>query len=234
MSSRPVCAITGGTSGIGLATARRFAAAGYDLALCARNAKALGALGQEIEAEFQTRVYTAATDLTETGAAARFISGAATDFGSIDVLVNNAGLAPNCPVESFRDEDFAAAVSLNITAVFEATRAVWPIMKKAKGGVIVGVSSLAAIDPFPGFSVYGGTKAFVETFTQAIADEGRGDGIRAYCVRPGAVDTPLLRSLFPDFPNEQRLDPSDVAAMIFGLCSESMRHSSGEAVTIKK
>ena len=82
-----------------------------------------------------------------------------------------------------------------------------PSCRAQSGGTIVNISSLAAVDPFPGFSLYGASKAWVELFTRATADEGRGIGIRAFAVRLGAVDTPLLRGLFPEFPARKRAVP---------------------------
>ena len=82
-------------------------------------------------------------------------------------------------------------------------------MRRQSGGTIVNISSMAAVDPFPGFSVYGATKAWVELFTKAIAEEGRADGILAFSLRLGAVETPMLRGLFPDFPKAHlRLRPA--------------------------
>ena len=234
MSNRPVCIVTGGTSGIGLATARAFAAKDYDLAVCARNKERLDKTASELSNQFDVRVHHAVADLSVAGNAQSFVEDSVAHLGRLDVLVNNAGLAPNCPVESISPENFNQVLSVNVASVFETVRAAWPTMKHAGRGVIVNISSLAAVDPFPGFSVYGGTKAFVETFTHAIANEGKDDGIRAYCVRPGAVDTPLLNSLFPDFPADQRVASEDVAALILNLCSDEMRYSSGQAITIKK
>ena len=232
-SRQRVCVITGGSSGIGYETAFRFAQERFHIAICGRNAERLASVAEDLESNYSAKVHHCVTDLSTTGAAASFVEEAARALGGVDVLVNNAGLAPNFPVEKFSAENLAEVLAVNITAVVEATTAAWKIMKHAGHGAVVNVSSLAAIDPFPGFSVYGGTKAFVETFTQAIANEGKDDGISAFCIRPGAVDTPLLRSLFPEFPPEERLHPTYVADLIWNLCTE-MHYSSGETITIKK
>ncbi|MFK7817933.1 MAG: SDR family oxidoreductase [Planctomycetaceae bacterium] len=234
MSKRPVCLITGASRGIGAATAKRFAADGYDLHLSARSESQLVALADELRQQFDVVANSFTVDLSKVGGATNVVADCVQQFGFIDVLVNNAGVAPNCELETFSDVDIAATLAVNVAAVIESTKAVIPHMKQRNGGVIVNVSSLAAVDPFPGFSVYGGTKAFVETFTKAISAEGKPHGIRTFCVRPGAVDTPLLQSLFPDFPAEQRLAPEDVAALIFSLCSDELKYSSGEAVTIQR
>ena len=234
MSNRPACLVTGGSSGIGLDTAIRFAREGYDLALCARDETRLSATADRLRSEFGCRVFVQSVDLSEPAAGSHFVASSLGEFGRIDVVVNNAGLAPNAAIAEFDPAELEAVLQVNVASVVEIVQSAWEAMRAAGGGVIVNVSSLAAVDPFPGFSVYGGSKAFIETFTLAIANEGREHNIRAFCVRPGAVDTPLLRKLFPDFPAEQRLAATAVAELIFGLTGDGLRYSSGEAITIRK
>ena len=92
---------------------------------------------------------------------------------------------------------------------------------------IVNVSSLSAIDPFPGFSLYGASKAWVDLLTEALATEGKECGIRVCSVRPGAVETPLLRGLFPDFPSDQCVSPDAVAEIILGCVASPEKFPSG-------
>ncbi len=234
MADRPVCAITGGSRGIGRATANAFADAGFDLALCGRNETQLRAVAEELQQGAGVQVFCHECDLAEPGSAAGFVTTLVQHFSRLDVLVNNAGVAPMAPVDRLSSAELHRSVAVNISAVVESTQAGWASLSTASGGgVVVNVSSLAAVDPFPGFSVYGGTKAFVELYTQAIACEGKDAGIRAYCVRPGAVDTDLLRLLFPEFPEDQRLPPEAVARLILSMCEEAFQFSSGETVTIQ-
>ena len=100
------------------------------------------------------------------------------------------------------------------------------------GGVIVNVSSLAAVDPFPGFSLYGASKAWMDLLTVALATEGSEKGIRVCSIRPGAVETPMLRSLFPDFPTEQCVSPEAVAERIWGCVSDPQNYESGKAYEV--
>ena len=130
--------------------------------------------------------------------------------------------------------DYERAVAVNVSAVFHATQAVWPIMQKQGGGTIVNVSSLASDDPFPGFAVYGACKAWVNLFTKATAAEGRPHNIRVYAVAPGAVETGMLRERFPDFPAEQSLAPEDVAGTIELLCDERGVHAAGSTLWLRK
>jgi 3-oxoacyl-[acyl-carrier protein] reductase len=229
----PVCVVTGGSAGIGRAVALHFGARGYRVALCGRDAQALRAAEQEI-ARAAPACLALAMDVAEPEAPGRLIAEAVGRFGRVDVLVNNAGHAPLAPLDQISPADFDRAVAVNVGAVFRATRSAWPVMRRQGAGVIVNISSLASVDPFPGFSVYGACKAWVNLFTKAAADEGRPLGIRVYCVAPGAVETRLLRGLFKDFPAAQTLAPEEVAALVGVLCDEPLRHASGQTLFVRK
>src|SRR5690606_15556706 len=103
-------------------------------------------------------------DISTPAAAAELVDVAVRRFGRIDVLVNNAGNAPLTPIERMSDEAFNECLHVTVSAVFFATRAAWPVMRDQGGGVIVNVSSMASLDPFQGFGVYGACKAWVNLF----------------------------------------------------------------------
>jgi len=124
-------------------------------------------------------------------------------FGRIDVLVNNAGVAPLSPFGAITEESFEQLININVRSGFYLTQLAWNTMVKQGGGTIVNISSLSAVDPFVGFSTYGASKAWLDLLTHSLAQEGKDLNIRVCSVRPGAVETPLLRGLFPDFPAEQ-------------------------------
>ena len=228
-----VCVITGASRGIGLATALRFARAGYHLVIAARRAQPLRQAAERIAAVGAAYTEVVADVGTREGAE-RLIESARSRCGRIDVLVNNAGAAPLAAIVDTTDEQFAAAVAANCAAIFYTTRAVWPLMRDQGSGTIINVSSMASVDPFRGFAVYGACKAWVNLFTRATADEGRALGIRAFAVAPGAVETDMLRSCFPELPKEQTLDPDDVAATIEALCDERFGYCSGQTVFLGK
>ena len=115
-----------------------------------------------------------------------------------------------------------------------SNQSVWPKLLENGGGTIVNISSMAAIDPFPGFSIYGASKAWIELFSKAIASEGADHSIRVCCVRPGAVETDLLRGLFPDFPADQCVSPEEIASKVWACVNDVERHASGEAFTVSK
>ncbi|HEY6565597.1 MAG TPA: SDR family oxidoreductase [Pirellulaceae bacterium] len=230
-----VCAITGGSSGIGIATARGFVARGAAVAICGRDAGKLARAEDEILSEAPgARVLRVACDLCVEGAGARFIEHVREAFGRLDVLVNNAGYAHVAPIATLEDAAFQRLMRLNTHAIFETVRAAWPLLKRSTSATIVNVSSLAAVDPLPGFAVYGATKAWVEAFTRALGQEGAADGIVAFAVRPGAVETEMLRGLFPKYPAKQALGPSEVADLICRLSEPEMRACSGAAIPIQR
>jgi NAD(P)-dependent dehydrogenase (short-subunit alcohol dehydrogenase family) len=241
-NTKPVCLITGGSSGIGLATAKLFAAQGYHLAICGRNGNALSAARESILAETSddTECLTLVADLNDIAQAKKIAQDVIDHFGHIEVLVNNAGAAPLAPFEEISAESFEAAINTNIRSVFYLTQAVWKQMKQQlsaepssetgiRAGIVVNVSSLAAVDPFPGFSVYGACKAWLDLITVALAEEGKELGLRVCSVRPGAVETPMLRSLFPDYPEDQCLPPEAIAEVIMACVSEPDEWESGAA-----
>ncbi len=235
--NQPTCLITGGSRGIGLAAARRFAESGYNLCLVARHAAELAEAAEQlhaIQSVHGTTCHTFSVDLSQREQATRIIDEAVQATGRLDVLVNNAGYAPLAPVERTSDEQFDACLAVNVAATFATVRAAWPIFKRQGGGVIVNVSSLAATDPFMGFSIYGASKAWVSLFTKAIAREGKSLNIRAFAIAPGAVETRMLRENFKSFPAERTLAPEDVAALIAACATDAPPCPSGESVAISR
>ncbi len=232
----PVCVITGGSSGIGRATCLRFAANGYRIAFCGRDegrlADAVDLISSEIDMPVAPLSFSA--DVSDPKDVHRFIDDVVDQFGRIDVLINNAGVAPHGTVESMPVDELWLSIETNIVSVFSTTQAVWPTMKAQHRGTIINVTSLAAVDPFPGLGAYGACKAWVETYTLAAANEGKEHGIRVLAVRPGAVSTPMLQRLFPDFPGDQSLSADQVANLIHHLTSDAMTHCNGQVFEIKK
>lgn len=232
MSTR-VALITGGSRGIGLATALRFARQGYTVAITSRNGADLRQAAEQIQAAGGT-CETVVADVGQLGDCRKLVDATVERCGRIDVLVNNAGYAPVVPVAEMSDEDYRQTIAVNVDAVFYLTRAVWPIMQKQGGGVIVNISSRAAFDPFPGFAVYGPAKAFVNVFTQAVAKAGKPENIRLYAVAPSMTDTKMLRDAFPNAPDDQMLDPDDIAKVVESLAGDTFAHSVGECISVAK
>ncbi len=228
-----VAVVTGASRGIGRATALCLAEAGADIVAVARDRAGLAETREAVSARGR-QCMVAALDMGDAAAVDGLFNDIVSRMGRVDVVVNNAGQAVLSPIESFDTSEFDAMLDINVRAVFYTTRACWPLMMQAGGGTIVNISSRAATDPFPGFQAYGACKAWVEAFTRSSAAEGRPHDIRVYAIAPGAVDTPMLRAHFPDFPADQCLTPDDVARTIAWVLKPESAHASGAVVAVCK
>jgi NAD(P)-dependent dehydrogenase (short-subunit alcohol dehydrogenase family) len=228
-----VAVVTGGTRGIGRASAIAFAEMGYAVVTCGRDPEGL-AQTESMLSVCGTSHLVLPADLAKQADIEKVIDQAITRFGGIDVLVNNAGVAPLGTIDEITDDDFQATFQINCAAVFFAVRKAWPVMKAQKKGTIISISSLSSLDPFPGFQIYGASKAWLNLFTKSIADEGRPLGIHAYSVALGAVETRLLRSTFPDFSGQGILMPEEVARMVASLVDPAWHHATGSTIPFRK
>jgi NAD(P)-dependent dehydrogenase (short-subunit alcohol dehydrogenase family) len=200
----PVAIVTGAGTGIGRATCLMLAEQGYALTLVGRREHKLEAVSDEIDQ--QTQVI--AADLLEPSAASAIVSTAADRWGRIDCLVNNAGAVELAPIDQTADDLLQRTFEVNTFSPARLIAAAWPIFVGQERGCVINVSSMATADPFPGLSVYAAAKSALESLTRSIVNEGRELGITAYTIAPGAVETPMLRSLW----NEDDLPPSQAAA----------------------
>lgn len=180
--------ITGASSGIGAAFARELAAQKSGLILVARGADKLRALAAELEQQHGVPVAVVAADLGQPGAAARLHAETERRGLRVDVLVNNAGVGMHGRFEEIAVEQMSGQIAVNVTALMELTYAYLPEIEAKKGGVIQ-VASIAAFQPIPYMAVYGATKAFVLSFSEALWAEYRGRGVRILAFCPGATET---------------------------------------------
>jgi NAD(P)-dependent dehydrogenase (short-subunit alcohol dehydrogenase family) len=231
MANRVVI-VTGGGRGIGRAVCQRFASDGDQVVAAARSADELEETRASIESSGGL-CCARKTDITDADQVEALIHESVEKFGRADVLVNCAGVAALATVEELDVQTFDNVVAVNMRAIYTTCRAVWPTMRKQGGGVIVNISSMASVDPFPGFAAYGASKAWVNLWSKALAEEGRSHGIRVFAVAPGAVETKMLRDAFPDFPADQTLDPSDVAGVIHAISQPSCQYATGQCVFVK-
>lgn len=181
--------ITGASSGIGRELARIHAASGGDLVLIARREEALADLKRELEGERGVRVLCLAIDLTESGAVDRVMAALEEHEVSIEILINNAGFGGHGLFHERPWAEEESMIELNITALCQLTHALLPQMVGRQSGRILNVASTAGFLPGPLQAVYYATKAFVLSFSQAIAEELRRDGITVTALCPGPVDT---------------------------------------------
>lgn len=182
--------VTGASSGIGAATARRFAADGCRLILLARRADRLGDLVAELGREFGGAYHTIVADVTDRPTLARELDQLPARFAAVDVLVNSAGLALGlAPFQSADPEDLERMIDVNVTALVRVTRQILPGMVARKRGHIINLGSVAGSYPYPGGHVYGGTKAFVKQFSLALRADLLGTDVRVTNIEPGMVET---------------------------------------------
>ena len=215
-----IAIVTGASSGIGAATARLLAKSGHTVVGIARDGDKLAALARALGDSFQPRP----CDVTDTAAFTAVLRQAADDHGRVDLLVNNAGTAKVLPIEDTTPTEFRAMHELNVVAPAMAIHALWPTLRRQGDARIVNVSSLAQLDPFPGFFAYASSKSALHLLTVVANAEGEPHGIRAFTVAPGVVDTPLHRALMPDSiapvdGQSSAMTPNDVARVIVAIAT---------------
>ena len=178
--------ITGATAGIGAASARRFAEAGWKVIATGRRRERLDALQSELGPE---RLHPIVLDMRDVDAIAAAVEALPSGFAEVDVLLNNAGLAP--PMEPQQEADLDASrqvIDTNITGLVAITRALLPRIIERKGAVL-NLSSVAATYPYRGGAVYAGTKAFVRQFSLDLRCDLHGTGVRVTSIEPGMAET---------------------------------------------
>src|SRR6056297_3639525 len=186
--------ITGASMGVGAATARAFAARGANLVLIARGEDKLRAL--EAELDLGERVRVAPLDVTDLDAFAALLADAEQRFGSVDVLVNNAGYHARGPVETVDADELGRMIDVNLKAPVMATRLALPYLRRARRPAVINVASLAGRTPVPGSATYSATKFGLRAFGLALFEELRGSpdtaGIKIASVSPGPIDTGFI------------------------------------------
>jgi NAD(P)-dependent dehydrogenase (short-subunit alcohol dehydrogenase family) len=166
----------------------------------------------------------------------RLVEKTVAEFGRLDAVVNNAGVAPSCDFDQMSDEQWHAVIDTNLSAAFYLTRAAWPIFRRQKSGVVVNISSIAARDPFAGFAAYGAAKAGLNGLSLSMAREGEKIGVRVHTIAPGAVETNMLRGLFSlqQVPPATVMDPADVAKVIAQCVVGDLQFTSGEVIWLHR
>ncbi len=188
-----VVIITGASSGLGEATARRLAKNGAKLMLAARRENRLQKLGSEIEQDGGTAKYQV-TDVTDRSAVDALVKVTKEAYGKIDVLVNNAGLMPLSPLAEIKVEEWEKMIDVNIKGVLYGIAAVMPVMLQQESGHIINLSSVAGHKVFPGGAVYCATKFAIKAISEGIRLESEGK-IRSTNISPGVVDTELTDTI---------------------------------------
>ena len=224
---RKIVLITGATSGIGEACARKFAQGGYDVIITGRRAQLLANLKKELEAE-GVRVLALAFDVRNRNAATAAINSLPLEWQQIDVLINNAGLALGLEPEyegSF--EDWETMIDTNIKGLLTMTRLVVPRMVKRNSGHVINIGSVAGDAAYAGGNVYCGTKAAVKTITDGLRIDLAHTSVRVTNVKPGLVETHFSNVRFHGndsraekvYEGVKPLTGADIAEVVFYAAS---------------
>lgn len=199
-----VVVITGASSGLGEATARMLCSQGAVVVLGARRIDRLKALADELTGS-GGKALALATDVTQYDQVKRLVDTAVQTFGRIDVMINNAGLMPNSPLERLKIDDWNQMIDVNIKGVLYGIAAALSYMKQQKAGHIINVSSVAGHKVRPGNAVYAATKHAVRVISEGLRQEVKPYNIRTTVISPGAVATELPESVTePDVAENTR------------------------------
>ena len=217
VAQSPVAVITGGGSGIGLAMARIFAAAGYSVLITGRDTKRLQKAAANIPAD-KKQVTGIPCDVRDSASVERLFREVGKHHSTIDVLINNAGVAHSlAPVDQLSIETWREVIDTNLTGTFLVTRAALPLMRA--GGTIVNNLSVAALQPFTGMAAYNASKFGALGFTHALREDLRKRGIRVLALMPGATNTEIWSQFWPDAPKEKMISTETVAQAVLHAVS---------------
>lgn len=221
--------VTGGAASLGLAICRDLARRGANVVVADRDGTAADNVAKDIAADGGSAL-AIATDVTDAAALDRMVSTTIERFGSIDGLVNNAGiLGPIKPMWETTDEEVDRVYGLNVRAVYAATRKVVPHMLQRKRGAIVTIASVAGKDGPKDLSIYASSKAAVIGFTKSWAKELAPHGIRVNCISPSIIEATGMRGEMPDWfskdsvsriPMGRAATAQEVASVIAFLLSD--------------
>ena len=249
-ATRKVAFVTGAARGLGAAIAVRLARDGFAVA-CADVADPAATVG-EIHRNVHGDAIACSVDVSESAQVDAAVEQTVSRFGRLDVLVNNAGMAPRvADFTEIDDAEIDRVFAVNVRGVLACCRAAAPIMKRQHHGRIINTASQAGRRGWPGWAVYSGSKAAVIAITQAIAMELAPHNVLVNCICPGTMDTEMTRAGFEDVGRETnrpagelikakaltiplgRLGtPDDMAAMVAWLASDEAGFTTGSALNL--
>ena len=189
-----VVVITGASSGLGEATARLLSADGATVVLGARRQDRIEALASALK-RAGGKTLAVSTDVTDRAQVQKLVSAAVKSFGRVDVMINNAGLMPQAPLELLKVDEWDRMIDVNIKGVLYGIAVALPHMKEQKSGHFINVSSVAGHRVGPGFAVYAATKYAIRALSEGLRQEVKPYNIRTTVISPGAVATELPNSV---------------------------------------
>ena len=232
--------VTGSARGIGKAIATKLAKSGFNIVIVdacplensEETAKEIAELGVETKA-YQCNV-TVSEEVNKVVDEVKEI------FGSVDVLVNNAGITRDGLLVRMKEEDFDAVIAVNLKGTYNFTRAAAPIMMKQRSGRIVSISSIVGLQGNAGQVNYSASKAGVIGITKSVARELASRGVTANAIAPGYVETPMTavltdkqkEAIFAMIPLKRYGQPEDIANVVNFLCSDDASYITGQVLSV--
>jgi len=214
--------VTGGSRGIGRAIAASLVSAGARVAITARNEQDLSNTIWQLNNTGAGKAAGYICDVRVYDQVKSVFAEIVSDFGGIDILINNAGIGIFAPVESMSVEDFRAVLETNIFGVFYCCHEAIPVLKERGGGYIINISSLAGTNAHPRMAAYNASKFGLNGFSEALMQEVRHDGIKVSYIMPGSVNT----EFGGDEPSPEKswqLQPDDIAQVVMDLLASPAR-----------
>ncbi|MFD6210724.1 3-hydroxybutyrate dehydrogenase [Peribacillus sp. NPDC060253] len=251
MVENKVVIITGSARGIGFEIGKHFAESGAKVVLSDINEESVKEAAESLK-ELGFDSIGIKADVTKEEDIVKIVKEAKETYGTIDIVINNAGLQHVSPIEDFPTDKYELMIKIMLTAPFILTKTVFPIMKEQGFGRIINVSSINGVIGFAGKAAYNSAKHGVIGLTKVAALEGAEHGITVNALCPGYVDTPLVRGqmadlaktrnvpvedvlaevLLPLVPQKRLLDVSEIADYALFLASDKAKSVTGQAVVI--
>ena len=231
-----VALVTGSTRGIGRAIAARLVECGARVAIVGRDAQKASAVAAEVSSD--ARGF--ACDMADSASVNALVAAVEEAFGSVDVLVNNAGLTRDNIMLRLKDEDWDAVLDANLRGAFVAIRAATRGMMKRRWGRIINISSVVGLVGNKGQSNYAASKAGLIGLTKAVAKEFASRNILANAIAPGFIETDMTGAMTPEaraaligtIPLERLGTPADIASMVAFLASEHAAYITGQVLVV--
>lgn len=232
--------VTGGSRGIGAATCIRFAELGYNVILNYNNSREAAVMLAQSQRQLGRAVFPCRADVSDRASVEKMVDNVIREFGSIDVLVNNAGIASQELFTKVSMDDWNQMIAVNLTGVFNCTQAVLPHMIKNHSGSIINVSSVWGETGASCEVPYSTVKAGIIGMTKALAKEVGPSGIRVNCVAPGVISTKMnehlsledMNSLIDETPLCRIGEADEVATSITFLASEDSSFITGHVLSV--
>lgn len=214
--------VTGGTKGIGRSMAEALIGEGVNVCISARKGDEIERTVSELSGVGEGRAAGVACDVRHYEEVKSLIEHTVSEFGGVDILINNAGIGIFGRVEELSPEDFRAVLETNLFGVFYCCHEAIPQMKKRGGGYIINISSLAGVNAHPEMAAYNASKFGLNGFSEALMQEVRHDGIKVSYVMPGSVNTHFGGDE-PTADRSWQLRPEDIARIVLDLLHQDER-----------